>query len=55
MQRVLKRGQLLAELDRDETEPGAVQQITIAIEKDRNASLDGTSMHLCDLAKGWES
>ena len=46
----LKRGQLLAELDRDEMEPGAVQQIIIAVEKDRNTSLDGASMHLYDLA-----
>ena len=40
----LKRDQLLAESDPDETEPVTVQQLIIAIDKIRNASVDGNSM-----------
>ncbi len=44
-----EREQLLAEADPDEPDSATVRQVTIAIDKDGNASVDGNSMQLDEL------
>ncbi len=45
----LERDQVLAESDPDESNSATVRQLTIAMDKDGNASVDGNSMQLDEL------